>query len=87
MNTLPDSIKSLIYEYDNTYRPIFNNVMVEMNSNRKGLATYALKPLGDDLCVREKCYSFKNIRQHNRYNNYHTSLTYSYDTTPNQYPF
>lgn len=87
MTTLPDIIKSLIYEYDNTYRHILNNVMVEMNSNRGGITTYALKPLGDDLCVRKKCYRFKNIKTHRDFHRVHTSLTYSYDTTPNQYPF
>ena len=86
MNTLPDNIKSLIFEYDNTYRDTFDNVIVEMNSNRRGLATYALEPLVDDLCVRRKCYSFKNIKTH-RTHKYHTSLTYSYDTTPTEYPY
>ena len=86
MNTLPDHVKQIIYEYGNTYRDKFDNVMVEMNSNRIGLATYALQPLGDDLCVRRKCYSFANIKQH-RSHKYHTSLTYSYDTGPNHYPY
>ena len=86
MNTLPDHVKQIIYEYGNTYRDKFDNVMVEMNSNRIGLATYALQPLGGDLCVRRKCYSFANIKQH-RSHKYHTSPTYSYDTTPNHYPF
>ena len=78
MNTLPDNIKSLMYEYDNTYRDTFDNVMVEMNSNREGVATYALKPLGDDLCFREKWYRFKNIKQHRNFHRVHKSFTYSY---------
>ena len=85
MNTLPDHVKQIVHEYENTYRNKFDNVMVEMNSNRIGIATYALEPLGDDLCARRECYSFKNIKQR-RYN-YHTPPSYSYDTTPSQYPF
>ena len=86
MDTLPDHVKQLIYEYDNTYHDIFDGVMVEMESKREGIATYALVPLGDNLCVRRKCYRFKHLYQHRFHWHTHTSLTYSYDDTPNYYP-
>jgi hypothetical protein len=30
MNSLPDHVKQLIYEYDNTYHDIYNGVMDEL---------------------------------------------------------
>ena len=30
MNTLPDNVKALIYEYDNTYKDEFNNVLEQL---------------------------------------------------------
>jgi hypothetical protein len=35
MNNLPDHVKSLIYEYDNTYRDIFDNVLLDINKHRQ----------------------------------------------------
>ncbi len=33
MNSLPDHVKQLIYEYDNTYHEIYDKVMDELENN------------------------------------------------------
>ena len=52
MDTLPDHVKKLIYEYDNTYHDIFDGVMVEIVKFKRN--RMRAKPLLCALCYRNK---------------------------------
>ena len=57
MNTLPDNIKSMIYQYDNTYRDKFNTVMDELTNRIVVFKISRNKTIADNLKLKH----FKNI--------------------------